>query len=40
VAKAYLAGESEDKMDTYIALTVILLVLIGFWLRQNPRARH
>ncbi len=40
VAQAYLVRYSEDKMDTYIALTVILLALIGFWLRQNPRARH
>jgi hypothetical protein len=40
VAQAYLIRYSEDEMDTYIALTVILLALVGYWLRQNPRARH
>jgi len=40
MAEAYLVRYSEDKMDTYIALTVILLALIGVWLRQNPPARH
>jgi len=40
VAQAYLIRYSEDEMDTYIALTVILLALVGYWLRQNRRARH